>query len=128
GFRFGRHGDATDRHHRPSSGGGADPLVNIEERGSPEMHIRHMVFQAVGEIALAVGEIVKGTMTNQCRRYLGPLVRVDAALDALVPRQLKADPEVLAAARPDRITNLFDEAQAVLKRAAILVGTLIGPR
>ena len=128
GFGFRRHRNAADRHHGLAAGGGADFLVNVEERCTPEVHIRHVVFQAVGEVALAVGKIVERAVTDERRRDARCLVRIDATFDALVARHLEADHEVLAAGRPDRVANLFDEAHAIFQRTAVLVGALVRPR
>ena len=68
GFGFRRHRDTADRHHGLAAGGGADLLVNVEEGCTPEMHVRHVVFQAVAEVALAVGEIVERCRDGQAPR------------------------------------------------------------
>ena len=128
GFGFRRHRDAADRHHGLAAGGGAEFLVNVEERCTREVHIRHVIFQAVGEVALAVGKIVERAVADERRRDARCLVRIDATFDALVARHLEADHEVLAAGRPYRVANLFDEAYTIFKRTAVLVGALVRPR
>ena len=128
GFGLRRHGDAADGHHGLSAGGGPQLFVYVEERRAPEVHVRHVVLQAVGEVALAVGEIVERAVPGERRRDARRLLRIDAALDALLARHLEADHEVLPAARADRLADLLDEAHAVLQRAAVAVGAPVRPR
>src|SRR2546425_11422972 len=89
------------------------------------MHIRYMVFEADGEIALAIGEIV-GHIRER-RRDARRLLRVDATRDALVARHLQADDEVAAAALADRRGHFLHEAHAILERAAVPVGAAVRP-
>ena len=128
GLGFSRHRDAADRHHGLAAGCGPDLLVNVEERCTPEVHVRHVVFQAVGEVALAVGEIIERAVTDEAAGDARCLVRIDTTFDALVAGHLEADHEVLAAGRPDPVTNLFDKAHAIFQRTAVPVGALVRPR
>ena len=91
------------------------------------MHVRHVVFQAVGEVALAVGEIVERAVPRERGGDARRLVRIDAARHAFVARHLEADHEILAAGRADRIADFLDEAHAVLERAAVLIGAQVRP-
>ena len=60
-FSLCRRCDAADRHDGAAGARKPHLFVNVEEMTAPEMHVRRMVFQAQGEVALAVGEIVKRT-------------------------------------------------------------------
>ena len=57
-----------------------------------------------------------------------PSELVDAALDVLVADHARADDEIRADARADRLQHLEAEAQAVLQRAAIGVVAFVGER
>src|SRR5262245_14771820 len=127
GLGFLWRGDPPNRHDRLAGGGRADPLVNVEEGCRSEMHVRHMVFQAVGKVALAVGEIVEAAVSGERRGNSRRLVGIDATCDALVARHLEADHELLAARRANCGAYLFEEAYAILQRTAVAVGTLVRP-
>jgi hypothetical protein len=125
GLRLGGRGDAPDRHHRRAGRHRPQLFMDVEKMPAPEMHVRHVVLEAHGEIALAIGEIVEPAdeRGGDARR----LRRVDAARDALVAGQLQADDEIAAAALADRRRHFLHEAQAVLERAAVAVGAPIRP-
>src|SRR5262249_29409991 len=109
GFRLRRRGEAADRHYHLPASGRTDLLVNVEKWCAPEMHVRHVVLQAVCEVALAVGEIVERTVPRQSLCDVRSLVGIDATLDALVARHLEADDEIRAARRPDCASDLLHE-------------------
>src|SRR5262249_3290688 len=54
-FGLCRHRDASDCHHRLPGRRGTNPLMNVEKMRTPEVHVRNMVLEAIGEIALTVG-------------------------------------------------------------------------
>lgn len=97
---------------------------------APEMHVRDMVFEAGGEIALAIGEIIEHAIAgyaHQRRRDARRLIRVDAARDAFVARHLQADDEIAAAGLADRRGHFLHEADPVLERPAVSVGPPVRP-
>src|SRR5262245_34378954 len=128
GLRFCGRCDAADGHHRFAAGRGPDLFVNVEEGCTPEVHIRHVVFQTVGEVALAVSEIVERSVTDEGGRDTRGFARIDTACDAFVAWHFQADHEALAAGRPDSLADLCNETHTIFQRATVLVGSLVRPR
>src|SRR4051794_32669952 len=98
-----------------------------EEMSAPEMHIRRMIFQAQGEIALAVSKVVEQARPRERSGDPRRLSGIDAARDPLVPWHLEADDEIVATRLANGLRDFTHEPDPVFKRAAVIVCAPIRP-
>ena len=88
-FRLGGCRDAAERHYRPAGRREPHFLMDVEEMPASEMHVRRMVFQTEGEIALTIREIVERAWPHQRRCDPRRLIGVDAAFTPSSPGILR---------------------------------------
>ena len=60
-----RHGNAADGHYWRAGGSGTQLFVDVQKMPVPKIHIRHMGFQAQGEVTLTVSEIVEHAIARE---------------------------------------------------------------
>src|SRR5215510_9883523 len=120
-----RRRNAADCHHRSAGRRRPQLLVDVQKMPVPKVHVGHMGFQAQGEVALTICEIVEHAVAREDSRNPPRLVGVDAALYAFITGHLESNDEVSAAHSPDSLCNFAYKADTVVERAAILIVSLI---
>src|SRR3954468_14872419 len=101
--------------------------MDVKEMSAPEMHVRRMIFQAQGEIALAVSKVVEQARLRERSGDPRRLIGIDAARDPLVTRHLEADDEIPAARLTNGVGDFAHEPDPVFERAAVVVSASIRP-
>ncbi len=94
---------------------------------APEMHIRRMIFQAQGEITLAVSKVVEQARPRERSGDPRRLIGIDDAGDPLVTWHFEADDEIPATRLANGLRDFAHEPDPVFERAAVVVGAPIRP-
>ena len=125
GVRRRRRFDPAEPDHREPARGGAEPLVQRQERARWIVHVRQVGIEARAERALAEGEIVEYPLGGRRPGDARCLVRVDPARELLVGGELDADDEAGAAGIANGDQHLAHEADAAFEAPAIAVAPVV---